>query len=120
MTAEVLPLRFAMWGLPGALSVIMIAPLRTPVPVGVKVTLIVHLLLAGTLAPQVLVWAKSPVATMLVMLSGAFPLVSDMVSGLLVVPRLWLEKTRPLGLRAIPVRILTLEINASQLPFGKF
>jgi hypothetical protein len=56
-----------------ALSVSVIEPLREPVAVGVNVTLIVQEALAATLEPQVLVWEKSPLAAMLVMLRVALP-----------------------------------------------
>ena len=49
------------------------APFREPLAVGVKVTLRVQLALAATLAPQVLVCEKSPLAVMLVMLRVALP-----------------------------------------------
>jgi hypothetical protein len=48
-------------------------PLREPLTVGVKVTLSVQLALAATVEPQVLVWEKSPLAVMLVMLRAALP-----------------------------------------------
>jgi hypothetical protein len=44
-------------GLPGALSVIVTAPVRFPAAVGVKVTLMVQLAPAATLEPHVLVCA---------------------------------------------------------------
>jgi len=56
-----------------ALSVMVKEPLREPVAVGVKVTLRVQLVLAATLEPQVLVWEKSPLTVMLVMLRTALP-----------------------------------------------
>jgi hypothetical protein len=56
-----------------ALSVMVIEPLREPVAVGVKVTLRLQLALAARLEPQVLVWEKSPLAVMLVMLRVALP-----------------------------------------------
>src|SRR5256712_666884 len=58
------PVRLTMCGLPAALSVMVIAPVRVPVAVGVKVTLMVQLAPAATEVPQVLVCAKSPLATM--------------------------------------------------------
>ena len=67
------PLRVIVWGLLGELSVIVIDPVRLPPPVGVKVTLIVQPEPAATLDPQVLVCAKSPLATMLVKVIGAVP-----------------------------------------------
>jgi hypothetical protein len=48
-------------------------PLREPLAVGVKVTLRVQLALAARLEPQVLVWEKSPLTAMLVMLRVALP-----------------------------------------------
>ena len=42
MTDEVLPVRLRIWGLPGALSEIVIDAFRIPCAAGVKVTLIVH------------------------------------------------------------------------------
>ena len=49
------PVRLAVWGLPLALSVRVMAALRVPVAAGVKVTLIVQLVPAATLDPQLLV-----------------------------------------------------------------
>jgi hypothetical protein len=48
-------------------------PLREPVAVGVKVTLIVQEALAATLEPQVLVWEKSPLMVMLLIVRVALP-----------------------------------------------
>ena len=56
-----------------ALSVRVSDPLRVPVAVGVKVTLIGQEAPAARLEPQLLVWEKSPLATMLVMLRAAVP-----------------------------------------------
>ena len=55
------------------MSVTVTEPLRDPVAVGAKVTLIVHDELAARLAPQVLVWEKSPLAVMLEIVSAALP-----------------------------------------------
>jgi hypothetical protein len=49
------PVKLIFCGLLAALSVIVTTPVRVPVTVGVKVTVIVHLLDAGTEVPQVLV-----------------------------------------------------------------
>jgi hypothetical protein len=49
------------------------APVLVPVAVGLKVTLRVQLAPAATLEPQVLVWEKSPLALMLVIVRLAFP-----------------------------------------------
>jgi hypothetical protein len=56
-----------------ALSVMVKEPLLEPLAVGVKVTLKVQLALAARLEPQVLVWEKSPLTVMLVMLRTALP-----------------------------------------------
>jgi hypothetical protein len=67
--------------------VIVKVPVRVPVAVGVKVTLIVQLAPALTVLPQVLVWEKSPLAVMLETVSEAFPvLVSVTFWGRPVVP----------------------------------
>ena len=67
------PVRLTDWVAGLALSVIVTAPVRVPAAVGLKVTLRVQLALAARLAPQVLVWEKSPLAVMLVMLRVALP-----------------------------------------------
>jgi hypothetical protein len=50
-----LPLRLAVCGLPAASSVTLSEPLRVPVAVGVKVTLMLQLALAANVVPQLLV-----------------------------------------------------------------
>jgi hypothetical protein len=67
------PLRVIVWGLLGELSVIVIDPVRLPLALGWNVTLIVQPEPAATLVPQVFVCAKSPLATMLVKVMGAVP-----------------------------------------------
>jgi ABC-type sulfate transport system permease component len=67
------PERGTVCGLPTALSVMVRLPVLVPVAVGLKVTLMVQLALAATLEPQVLVWEKSPLGVMLVMLRVALP-----------------------------------------------
>src|SRR5713101_6587422 len=59
-SAVPVPDRLAVCGLLVASSVTVNVPLRLPVAVGVKVTLIVEFAPAATDAPQLLVWAKSP------------------------------------------------------------
>lgn len=49
------PVRLTVCGLAPALSVMVSAPVRVPVAVGVKVTLIMQFAPAATLAPQLLV-----------------------------------------------------------------
>jgi hypothetical protein len=68
-----IPFRLTVCGLPGALSVIDNVPIRLPIFVGLKITLIVQLAPAATLESQVFVWLKSPLATMLVIMSAAVP-----------------------------------------------
>ena len=53
------------------MSVTLTEPVREPVAVGVKVTLIVHDALAARLVPQVLVCEKSPLMVMLEIVSVA-------------------------------------------------
>jgi ABC-type sulfate transport system permease component len=56
-----------------ALSVIVKVPLLEPAAVGVKVTLMVQEALGARLEPQGLVWEKSPLAVMLVIVRAALP-----------------------------------------------
>ena len=82
-----MPVRLTAWVVGLALSVRVIEPLLVPVAAGVKVTLIVQEALTARLAPQLLVWEKSPLAVMLEIVRAAFPLfVSAIDSGELVVP----------------------------------
>ena len=75
------------------MSVTVIEPVRVPVAVGVKVTVIVHDELAARLEPQVLVWEKSPLGVMLEIARAAPPvLVRSIASGELAVPTAWLPK----------------------------
>ena len=62
-----------MCGLPAALSVIVTAPVRVPVAVGVNLTLILQLDPTVTDEPHVLVREKSPLAAMLLIFSAAVP-----------------------------------------------
>ena len=67
------PVNGIVCGLPLALSVIEIEPVRDPVAAGVNFTEIVQVPATVTEAPQVLVWLKSPLAAMLVIVSAADP-----------------------------------------------
>jgi hypothetical protein len=67
------PPRLTGWVAGLALSVMVTAPVRAPAAVGLKVTLRVQLALAATLEPQVLVWEKSPLALMLLIVRPALP-----------------------------------------------
>ena len=79
LTTVVVPVpeRLTVCGLPVALSVRVTAALRVPLAAGVKVTLTVQLAPAATLAPQLLVCAKSlalvPVSARLEMLKAELP-----------------------------------------------
>jgi len=72
-TTVPVPVRLTVCGLPAALSVIDNVPVRVPLCVGLKVTLMVQLASAARLGPQVFVWLKSPLAAMLVILSAILP-----------------------------------------------
>ena len=71
------PERLTVCGLPLALSVMVTEAARLPLAKGVNVTLIVHLALAATELPHVLVRAKSlalvPASARLVILKVALP-----------------------------------------------
>ena len=67
------PLKVTDCGLPPPLSAIDNVPVRVPICVGLKVTLIVQLARGARLEPQVWVWLKSPLAVMVVMLSVVVP-----------------------------------------------
>jgi len=104
------PVRLTDWVAGLALSVIVTAPVRVPAAVGLKVTLRVQLALAARLAPQVLVWEKSPLAVMLVMLSVALPVLLRMTLwALLLVPTACAGKVKEVGERlttgAVPVPV---------------
>jgi hypothetical protein len=88
------PVRVTLCALP-ALSAIVSVPARLPVAVGVNATLRLQLAPAATEAPQLLDWAKSPLAAMLVMFSVALPtFTSARICAALVVPTSWLPKMR--------------------------
>jgi hypothetical protein len=67
------PVRLMVWVVGLALSVMVTTPVLVPAAVGLKVTLSVQLPLTATLEPQVLVWEKSPLTVILVMLRVALP-----------------------------------------------
>jgi hypothetical protein len=96
-----LPARLIVCGLPTALSAMVTEPYRLPGAVGVKVTVIAHAAPAATLAPQVLVWAKSPLAVMPVMVKAATPVfVKVAVRGALVLPTASPLKVKLMGDKA--------------------
>lgn len=106
-------------GLPVALSLMVMAPLRVPAAVGPKTTRIAQLAELAKPLPQLLVWAKSPVAAMLVMVKGAVPvLVSVTVCEVLVVPMGWLAKFKALGERVTVTLEVTVVVTVAVLSSG--
>jgi hypothetical protein len=69
-----LPASDTVWGLPVALSAMLSEPVRLPVVVGLKVTLMPQLDPGAREEPQLLVWVKSPVMVTPVMANAAEPL----------------------------------------------
>src|SRR2546427_301120 len=93
--AKPIPVRVITGTLPRASLVMVTPPVLKPAVVGLKVTLMVQPAPTATFVPQLFVWAKSPLAAMLVMFNTAVPLlVSVDVWGGLVVPMGWLPKFR--------------------------
>jgi len=89
------PLRETICGLPAALSVNVTVPFTLPVVFGASVTLMAQLAPAASVAPQLLVSAKFALAAILVIASGAVPLlVSVMSRGSLAEPSASLPKVR--------------------------
>ena len=72
-TGMPVPVRLIVVGLVAASLEITTLPLRTPAAVGEKVTPIVQFVICTRVALHVVVWAKSPLATMLNMLRTAPP-----------------------------------------------
>jgi hypothetical protein len=86
------PLRLTVCGLPLASSLTLSVALSEPTTCGVNVTEMLQLAPPARVVPHVFVWLKSPefapVMPMLVIASGALPvLVSVAVCALLVVPK---------------------------------
>ena len=67
------PVRLAVWVVGLALSVTVTVPVFCPLSAGLKLTLMLQEAPAATLEPQVLVWEKSPLIAMLVILRAAVP-----------------------------------------------
>jgi hypothetical protein len=94
VTVVPVPLRPTVWGLPLALLAMVTAALRAPAAAGRNVTLMVQEAPAARVAPQVVVWVKSPLAvpviTMLESVSTAAPVfVSVTALAALVEPTDW-------------------------------
>jgi hypothetical protein len=91
------PVRLIVCGLFVALSVMATVPLRAPAAVGVKVIEMTQLPRAATELPQVLVCAKSPLATILPTLKATEALLLTVtVLAAVVVPIAALPKDREL------------------------
>ena len=113
MKSDPVPVSGTVRGLPLALSVIVMVPVRTPVAVGVNVTLIVQVIPAGTDAPHVFVSAKSPEPVIETIFSTRLPLFLSVIvlAGELVVVTSWLPKSKLVGVRtatgafAVPVPV---------------
>ena len=108
-----LPLKLTECGLPAASLVIVTAPVKLPEVVGLNVTLMVQLIADVSVVPQFPVTAKSPLATMPVILRRVpLVLVSITVCAALVVPEVWLVKDKEVGERlmvlAVEVTVVTL------------
>src|SRR5215472_4725083 len=82
-------------GLVASESVIVSVPVRTPVALGRKLTLIRQLRPAPRLPPgQLFVWTKSPLATMLLIVSALVPTFASVIAcEALVVPTIWLPNS---------------------------
>ena len=107
-----MPVRLTMCGLPAALSLIVTAPVRAPVAVGVNLTLIVQLAFTASDERHVVVSEKSPLmATLLIASAAVPPLVWVTVCAALVVPTVRETKVRLVGDRfaigatPVPVRL---------------
>ena len=95
--ATPVPLKEIRCGLLFALSVIVTCPVREPAAVGVNVMLMVQLPRPGTELPQVLVWAKSPVIAIPLMLKAVDELLLSVTErDALVLPTATLPKEREL------------------------
>jgi hypothetical protein len=93
------PVKATLRGVPGALSVIVTAAVRTPAAVGVNVTAMAQDALTARLEPQVVVRAKSallvPVIVLEVSVSAAVPVLVTVTDWLMLdVPTGWLAKVR--------------------------
>ncbi len=106
------PERLTVCGLPKALSLMVSVPVRVPVAVGVKVTVIEHTPPAARLLPQLLDWEKSPLTVtpeMFNVRGTGFNSFTVCVG--LVVLRFWLAKARAVvdncasGPSPVPVRV---------------
>ncbi len=73
------PVRVTSCGLVATPSLKVTAPVTAPAIVGLKVTLMVQLFPPARELPQLLVWEKSPLAAIELMLSGPVPLLARVI-----------------------------------------
>jgi hypothetical protein len=78
--ATPVPVRSMKSGVPYALLAMVIVPLRGPKSAGVKVMLSVQPAPGATVPAQSLAWAKSPLATMLLMANSASPMLASVTA----------------------------------------
>jgi len=92
------PVRDAVCGLPEASSATLSVPLRAPLAVGLKVTVILQFAPAARLVPHAFVWLKSPLADTPEMLSATEPVFVSVASWeALDVPKLVPGKLKEVG-----------------------
>jgi spore maturation protein SpmB len=77
LKSDSVPDRFKVWGLPGALSLIVRAPLWVPGAVGVKVTLMMQPEPDGITGWQLFVSVNSPVTLTPLILNGTAPVLDS-------------------------------------------
>src|SRR5437899_1806610 len=83
-----------------------------PVPVSDTMTEMVHVAAAATEAPQVLVWLKSPLAAIVVMVRAADPvLVSVTTCAALAVFNGWFPKVRIAGEKLTAGAVIPVPVN---------
>jgi len=101
--AAPVPVRLTVCGLPEALSVTLKVPVRVPEAAGVNVTLMLQFPPAANELPQLLVWPKSPLAAIPVMVSAALPVLESVtVCAALVEFNVWLANVNDAGERLAP------------------
>src|SRR5260370_32185522 len=74
------PVRLTVWRTVGSVSLIVMYPALAPAAKGVKVTLIMQLELGARELPQLFVWAKSPLAIMLMRLRLELPVFVSVIA----------------------------------------